>query len=98
MKLFELMSLGDNNGLGRVLHDARSNVTKFLKTSDKETQTVARNLIASIDAIESNANILHTDGYSLLNYLQQIANPKVGKRTLQNVCDALGSYNDSDGE
>lgn len=98
MKLFELMSLGDNNVLGRVLHNARSNVTKFLKNSDKETQAAARNLLASLDAIEANANILQTDGYSLLNYLQQAANPKVGKRTLQAVSDALGSYDDSDGE
>jgi len=98
MKLFELMSLGDDNVLGRVLHDARSNISKFLRNSDKETQTVARSLIASLDSIETNANITQTDGYTLLNYLQQLANPKVGIRTMKHICDALGSYDDSDGE
>lgn len=98
MKLFELMSLGDENVLGRVISDARSNVTKLSKNSDKDIQSAAKSLLAALDAIDANVNVLQTDGYSLLNYLRQAANPNVGKRTLQAISDALGSYDDSDGE
>ena len=98
MKLFELMALGDDNMLGRLLYDGRKNMEKFVKDKDKEVSSAAKNLIAAIDSLEVNTNVLQTDGYSMMNYLQQIANPKVGKRTLLHVSDALGSYDDGEGE
>lgn len=95
MKLMELMSLGDDNQLGGVLHAARTNLNK-LKNGPYKKHVIM--LLATLDNIDTNPNILQTDGYSLLNYLQQIANPKVGERTLAHVCDVLGSYDDSDGD
>jgi hypothetical protein len=98
MKLFELMSVGDDNVLGRALNRARKTLTKLKKNSDKELCSLACGLVQTLDALEANPNILQTDGYSLMQYLMMLDNPKVGIQTLQLVSDALGSYDDDSGD
>lgn len=98
MKLCELMSLGDDNVIGRLLSDARKNLTKIKRSRDREVCSLANGLISSIDSFEVNPNILQTDGYSLQNYLTMLNNPKIGIKTLRQVSDALGSYSDDTGE
>jgi hypothetical protein len=98
MKLCELVSIGDDNVIGRLLSDARKNLTKLKDNKDREVCSLANGLISSIDSFEANPNILQTDGYSLQNYLTMLNNPSIGKRTLRQVSDALGSYSDDTGE
>lgn len=98
MKLCELVSIGDDNVIGRLLSDARKNLTKLKNNKDSDVCALANGLISSIDSLEANPNILQTDGYSLQNYLTMLNNPKIGKRTLRLVSDALGSYSDDTGE
>lgn len=98
MKLYELMSLGDDNVIGRLIRDAHKNLSTLKGSSDKEICSLACNLISALNALEANANILQTDGYSVQNYLMMLDNPKIGIRTLRLVNDALGSYSDDSGE
>lgn len=94
MKLCELMSLGDDNVIGRLLYNARTNLTKLKGSTDKEVCSLACKLISILNGLEANPNILQTDGYSLQNYLMMLDKPKIEKRTLNLVSDALGSYDD----
>lgn len=94
----ELMSLGDDNSLGKSLDDALKNLNKLKKHSNKEVKKAAIAALSCLDNIETNTNVLQTDGYSLLNYLQQLANPNISQNTLLGICDAIGTYDDSEDE
>ncbi len=96
--LLELTSLGDDNILGRVLNDAMKSLKKLKGNKDKEICSLACGLIDTLKSLEANPNILQTDGYSLMQYLQQLSQPKLGKNSLRALSDALGSYGDDDGE
>ncbi len=98
MKLYEIMSVGDDNVLGRAFSDARKTLKKLKDKSDKEICELACGLLSILDNLEANANLLQTDGYSLMNYLKQLGNSNIGKNTLRLISDTLGSYSDSDGE
>lgn len=96
--LMELMGLGDNNSLGKSIDDARKNLNKLKKHSNKDIRKTAITALSCLDNIETNTNVLQTDGYSLLNYLQQLANPNISQSTLLGICDAIGTYDDSEDE
>ena len=94
MKLFEITSLGDDNSLGFLLNNATTQLKKIQKSTNKETRSVVTGLLTTLEKFNANPNILQTDGYSLLNYLKMLDNPKITIQTLRLVGDALGSYED----
>lgn len=94
MLLQEIMGLGDDNIIGRLIDDAKSTLTLLTKQSNKEVQSLSKGLLTTLQHIEVNPNILQVDGYSLTNFLQMLAKPKIDIKTLRMVSDALGSYED----
>lgn len=96
MLLYELMSLGDDNVLGRLIDDAQKTLKKLQNNSDKEVCSLACGLLATLNRLEANPNILQVDGYTLMNFLKMLSNTNVDKRTLRMVSDGLGSYSDDD--
>jgi len=94
MLLHELMSLGDDNVLGRLINDAKKALKKLQGNSDKEVCSLACRLLDTLAALEVNANLLQVDGYTLMNFLRMLGKDKVDKRTLRMVSDGLGSYDD----
>jgi hypothetical protein len=96
--LLEITGVGDENVLGRVLSDAVKALKKLKGNSDKEICSLACGLIDTLKSLEANPNILQTDGYSLMQYLQQLSQPNLGKNSLRSISDALSSYSDDTGE
>lgn len=94
MKLFEIIGLGDDNVLGKLMNDATLSLKKIQQGSNKEQRLLATGLLSSICAFEANPNILQTDGHSLTKFLQMISKDGVDTKTLRLVSDAFGSYSD----
>jgi uncharacterized phage infection (PIP) family protein YhgE len=95
MLLHEIMGLGDENVLGRLINDATNTLKTLQKQSNKEIRSLASGLLNTLDNLESNPNIIRVDQYSLTQLLQMIATPTIDIRTLRMVSDAFGSYNDN---
>lgn len=94
MLLQEIMGLGDDNIIGRLVNDAKNTLTLLTKQSNKEVKSLSKGLLTTLQHIEVNPNILQVDGYSLTNLLQLLTKPKVDIKTLRMVSDALNSYED----
>jgi hypothetical protein len=94
MKLCELMSTGDDNGLGRVIDNAMKSLNRLKSKSDNEIRELAASLIQILENLEANPNIMQADGHSLIRYITMLSKPSVGKNTLRLVADSLRSYCD----
>lgn len=93
MKLMEIMSLGDDNVLGKLFDTAIKNI-KAVKQNDKNKKDIGL-LLNAVNKINNNPNLLQTDGYSLIQYIKMLNKPNLDDRTIKTVCDALCSYDDS---
>lgn len=93
MKLYELMSVGDDNAIGRQIDDAKQALTKYPSKSE-----AVRGLLNILNNIDDNPNIVTDDGYSLSTYLQMLSKPTLDDQTIQMVYDALSSFEDSGSE
>ena len=93
MKLNELMSVGDDNVVGRLIHDATLNLKKYHPKNN-----VVVDLLKILDNIDDNPNIVTDDGFSLNNYLTMLTKPVLDDQTLNLVYDALSSFQDSGSE
>lgn len=98
MILKELMSLGDDNSLGRVIHDAKQNLQRLRKSSNKELKSLIDSLSDTLYNIQQDPMVVIDDGFTLMNYISQLTNPKITIRTVRSVNDALSSYENSSGE
>ncbi|PPD55718.1 MAG: hypothetical protein CTY12_00230 [Methylotenera sp.] len=92
MKLCELMSVGDDNVVGRMIDDAKLALSKCPKTD------AVRGLLVVLNNITNNPHIVTDDGYSLTTYLQLLTKPTLDNETINMVYDALGSFEDSGSE
>ena len=92
----DIVTSGDDNVLGRLLHDAKNNLNKI--KGSPEMKDVIKDILGSFKMIEQNPGTTYNDGYSVIQYLQMVVNPKVEFKVLQMVRDALSSYGDNNGE
>lgn len=95
MLLNELMGLGDENIIGRLMDNASKTLKQLQTQSNKEINLLAKNILDIITQLEGNPNIVLVDNYTLIRFLQMLDKPKVDIKTLRIVSDALGSYNDN---
>lgn len=96
MKLNEIMSLGGDNSLGKLVADAKINIKKHAKNAT--LKKTCDSILDALNVIEQSPNVLQTDGYSLMQYLQQLTNPTIDIQTMSAISDALASYDDSEGD
>lgn len=92
MKLYELMSVGDENAIGKLIDDAKQSLATCPNTD------AVRGLLIILNNIDNNPNIVTDDGYSLTTYLQLLTKPMLDNETINMVYDALGSFEDSGSE
>lgn len=93
MKLCELMSVGDDNAIGKLIDDAKQILAKYPLKSE-----AIGGLLNILNNIDENPNIVTDDGYSLSMYLQMLTKPTLDNQTINMVYDALGSFEDSGSE
>lgn len=98
MLLTEIISLGDDNVLGRLINDSNINLHKLTRSQNKETKKLANSLLGVLNSLEQDPTVTREDGYSLLNYLRMLTKTDIDNHTLRAVSDALGSYDNESGE
>lgn len=87
----DVVSIGDNNGIGKLMYDAKTNLNNISK-KDKSTKAVVDCILQQFGRFEQDPGSVYTDGYSLTNILQSVANPKISLDQLSNISDTLSSY------
>ncbi len=95
--LNELTSIGDDNVIGGLLSNAKSNLQTLKKTYPSE-KSIIDGILTGLNRIEQDPTISYIDGYSTINYLQQLNNPKISISSLREIGDALSTGEDPSGE
>lgn len=95
--LNEIISTGDDNVLGGLLHNAKQNLNNLSKINPSLQQTI-KDVISSFDVIEQDPSASLYDGFSLTQYLRQLCDPTITKNKLELIRDALCSYGNDGGE
>ncbi len=94
--LIEVMSTGDDNAIGGIIDRAKKNLTQLSK-QQKQLSPVCTSLLSALSNLDENPSLLYVDGYSVVDYLQRLCNPKVDINTLKTINDAMLSFDgDSD--
>lgn len=94
--LIEVMSTGDDNAIGGIIDRAKKNLTQLSK-QQKPLSPVCTSLLSALSNLDENPSLLYIDGYSVVDYLQRLCNPKVDINTLKTINDAMLSFDgDSD--
>jgi hypothetical protein len=94
--LIELISTQDNNAIGGAIDSAKKNLTQLSKSQKSLTQ-VCTDLLSSLEGIEQNPAALYVDGYSVIDFIQRLRNPKIDINSLKTINDAFQSF-DGDNE
>ena len=94
--LVELLSTGDDNAIGGIIHKAKHNL-KSLSRQEKTLAPVCKSLLDNLSGIEQHPASLYIDGYSIAEYLQRLTNPKIDINELKTINDAIGGM-DGDSE
>jgi hypothetical protein len=95
--LTELISTGDDNVLGGLLHNAKINLAKLEKTNPA-FKSIINDIKSVFNVIEQDPTASLYDGFSLNQYLQQLCEPTITKNKLMFIRDSIGSYCNSSGE
>lgn len=95
--LTEIVSTGDDNVLGGLLHNAKINLSKVEKTSPA-LKPIIKDILSSFNVIEQDPTASLYDGFSTTQFLQQLCDPTITKNKLLLIRDSIGSYCNSNGE
>ena len=95
--LTEIISTGDDNVLGGLLHNAKLNLNKLAKLNP-DLKSVVDDILSSFNTIEQDTTASLYDGFSVTQYLRQLCEPTISKDTLALIRDSLGSYSNDGGE
>lgn len=88
--LNEFTSIGDDNVIGGLLFQARQNLNSLKKQQPKQRSCIDC-ILLGLDKIEQDPMLSYIDGYSTVNYLQQLINPRITPPELNALADVLGS-------
>jgi hypothetical protein len=86
--LVELISTQDNNAIGGVIDRAKKNLTQ-LSQQQKALTPVCKSLLNALESIEQQPAALYVDGYSIIEYIQRLCNPKIDINSLKTLNDTL---------
>lgn len=93
MLICEIISVGDDNVLGKLLFDAKLNLKKI---KNKENEDAIKRLMNSFEGINLDPGTSYNDGHTLFSYLRLLGQNTITTNKLKSIADTLGSYcNDS---